>query len=139
MYEPGELKAVAYRDGKLWAETSVKTTGEAVKLKLTADKCTLRADGEDLVFVRVSLIDSEGNEVPTAEPVITSTVEGPGQVVATDNGDPTCLIAFQETTRPAFNGLYLAIVKAQRGERGKLRFRAAADGLESAELEIKVK
>ncbi len=139
VYEPGELKAVAYRDGKLWAETSVKTTGEAVKLKLTADKCTLQADGEDLVFVRVSLIDSEGNEVPTAEPVITSTVEGPGQVVATDNGDPTCLIAFQETTRPAFNGLYLAIVKARRGERGKLRFRATADGLESAELEIKVK
>lgn len=128
-YEPGELKAVAYKNGQPWAETAVQTTGKAVRLQLTADKQTLKADGEDLVFIRIALVDQEGREVPTAEPVITCSLHGPGQIVATDNGDPTCLIPFAQTTRPAFNGLFLAIVKAQRGEKGTLRFVAEAEGM----------
>ena len=138
VYEPGTLRAVAYRQGEKWAETEVRTTGAPVRLKLTPDKTVLRSDGDDLVFVRVSFLDAEGREVPTAENVITCEVEGPGRVVATDNGNPTCLLAFHETERPAFNGLYLAIVKAEREQKGTLRFVARSPGLESAELEIGV-
>lgn len=137
-YEPGELKAVAYKDGKVWAETSVKTTGAPVKLKLTPDKKILKSDGEDLIFVRVSVLDADGNEVPTAEPLIKATLDGPGKIVATDNGDPTCLIPFPETTRPAFNGLYLAIVKADRGAKGKLHFSVESDGLGTAEMVFQI-
>lgn len=137
-YEPGELKAVAYKDGKVWAEASVKTTGAPVKLKLTPDKKILKSDGEDLIFVRVSVLDADGNEVPTAEPLIKATLDGPGKIVATDNGDPTCLIPFPETTRPAFNGLYLAIVKADRGAKGKLHFSVENDGLGTAEMVFQI-
>lgn len=137
-YEPGELKAVAYKDGKAWAEASVKTTGAPVKLKLTPDKKILKSDGEDLIFVRVSVLDADGNEVPTAEPLIKATLDGPGKIVATDNGEPTCLIPFPETTRPAFNGLYLAIVKADRGAKGKLHFSVESDGLGTAEMVFQI-
>lgn len=137
-YEPGELKAVAYKDGKVWAEASVKTTGAPVKLKLTPDKKILKSDGEDLIFVRVSVLDADGSEVPTAEPLIKATLDGPGKIVATDNGDPTCLIPFPETTRPAFNGLYLAIVKADRGAKGKLHFSVESDGLGTAEMVFQI-
>jgi len=137
-YESGELKAIAYKDGKKWAEKHVRTTGKPVKLKLTPDKTVLKSDGEDLIFVRVSILDADGNEVPTAEPVITSSVSGPGMIAATDNGDPTCLIPFHEPKRPAFNGLYLAIVKARRGSEGTLHLCVEADGLGKEEIDIRI-
>ena len=137
-YESGELKAIAYKDGKKWAEKHVQTTGKPVKLKLIPDKTVLKSDGEDLIFVRVSVLDAEGNEVPTAEPLITSSVSGPGIIAATDNGDPTCLIPFHEPKRPAFNGLYLAIVKARKGSKGKLRLRVEADGLGKEEFDFQI-
>lgn len=139
VYEPGELRAVAYKYGHPWADTVVKTTGRAVSVKLTPDKTTLRADGEDLVFVRVSFLDSEGNEVPVAEPACTCSVAGPGRVLATDNGDPTCLIPFHRPSRPAFNGLLLAIVKADRDGRGTLDFTVEAEGVGRASLRFKIK
>lgn len=139
VYEPGELKAVAYKHGRKWAEAQVVTTGKAVGLKLTPDKKEVRSDGDDLVFVRVSLVDAQGREVPTAEPVISCKLEGKGRIVATDNGDPTCLIPFQETVRPAFNGLYLAIVKPEYGEEGLLRLTAEVEGIPAKTIEIKVK
>lgn len=138
-YFPGELRAVAYKDGQPWADTAVRTSGRAVKVQLTPDKTTLLSDGEDLVFVRVSFLDSNGNEVPVTEPRVTCSVTGAGRVVATDNGDPTCLISFSETTRPAFNGLLLAIVKADKHARGTLTFTAEAEEIGTAELKIKVK
>lgn len=137
-YESGELKAIAYKDGKKWAEKHVRTTGKSVKLKLTPDKTVLKSDGEDLIFVRVSILDADGNEVPTAEPLITSSVSGPGMIAATDNGDPTCLIPFHEPKRPAFNGLYLAIVKARRGSEGTLHLCVEADGLGKEEIDIRI-
>lgn len=138
IYEPGELKVVAYKNNRQWAENSVKTTGQAVKLKLTPDKTSIKADGEDLVFIRVSFTDKDGNEVPTAEDRISCTLSGAGKIVATDNGDPTCLIPFSKTVRPAFNGLYLAIVKADLDQTGSLHFVAEAEGLEKGEVEIKI-
>lgn len=139
VYEPGELRTIAYKDGKQWAADTVQTTGKPVAIKLSADKTTLAADGSDLVFIRISLVDNEGREVPTAEPLIHCSTEGCGRVIATDNGDAASLIQFQETSRTAFNGLLLAIVKADKGQRGTLRFTAEADGLASASLSIKVK
>lgn len=138
IYEPGELKVVAYKRGKKWAEDKVKTTGKAVRLKLTPDKACIVSDGDDLVFVRVSFVDAEGNEVPTAENVVSCKIEGPGKVIATDNGDPTCLIDFNKTIRPAFNGLLLAIIKADRDSVGELLLRVEAEGVEAQYLKLKV-
>lgn len=138
-YEPGELRVAAYKNGQPWATDTVETTGQATGIKLTADKTTLRADGEDLVFIRISFVDAQGREVPTAEPAVTCSAEGPGRVIATDNGDPTCLISFPTPTRPAFNGLLLAIVRAEKGREGTLHFTATANGLPQAKLDINVK
>lgn len=138
MYEPGELKAVAYKQQKKWAETSVRTTGDAVRLKAEPDKTVIKADGEDLVFVKVWFEDKDGNAVPTAENLISCALEGDGMIVATDNGDPTCLITFSEPVRPAFNGLFLAIVKAKRSGSHPLRLTVTSEGLEKATVDIKI-
>lgn len=137
-YEPGELKAIAYKQHGKWAETQVQTTGKAVALKAVPDRRVIKADGEDLVFVTVSLVDEEGRSVPTEEPVISCSLVGDGEIVATDNGDPTCLITFSEPTRPAFNGLFLAIVKAKRGGTKPIRLTVEAKGLKKAVVDIEI-
>ena len=137
-YEPGELKAIAYKQNRKWAETYVRTTGKAVGLKAVPDKHRIKADGEDLVFVTVSLVDEEGCDVPTAENVISCSLIGDGEIVATDNGDPTCLITFSEPTRPAFNGLFLVIVKAKRGGYKPIRLTIESKGLEKAVVDIEM-
>ena len=137
-YEPGELRAVAYKQGKEWAECERHTTGEAQAISLSPHKTTIKSDGYDLVMVRVSLTDSHGREVPTAEPLLTASLQGPGKIVATDNGDPTSLQSFADTSRKAFNGLLLVIVKAQRGAKGKLTLTVKSDGLQSATLLIEI-
>lgn len=138
VYEPGQLKAVAYKNGKQWAETTVKTTGEATKLKLVSDKTSIKSDGDELAFVTVSVTDDEGNMVPTAQNKISCRLEGDGQIVATDNGDPTCHITFSKPDRPAFNGLLLVIVKAnsKSDTKGSLKLTVQSEGLKEAAIEI---
>lgn len=136
VYQPGELKVVAYKDGRPWAEDTVRTAGEAAGLKLEVDRSLLRADGLDLGFVTASVADERGDLVPRAKPVVTFTVEGPADLVATDNGDATSHVTFSSATRPAFNGLVLAIVRPRAGEAGVIRVRASSLGLPDAILEF---
>lgn len=138
-YSPGTLRAVAYKQGRQWAETRVETTGEPVALKLSADRPALRPDGQDLVFVRVAFVDKEGREVPLAEPLVKCSLRGRGRIVATDNGDPTCHIPFARTERPAFNGLFLAIVQAEEGQREPVALVVETDSGLKAEMAIPVK
>lgn len=76
--------------------------------------------------------------VSTAEPLLTASLQGPGKIVVTDNGDPTSLQSFADTSRKAFNGLLLVIVKAQRGAKGKLTLSVQSPGLQSATLPIEI-
>jgi len=138
-YAPGELKVVAYKNGKKWATDSMKTTGAATQLRLAADHSTITADGRDLAFVTVTLADKHGQLVPRSENQIEFEIEGPGEIVATDNGDPTSFESFQSPERKAFNGLALAIVRAKAGETGKIKLTAKADGLKSASMVIRTK
>ena len=139
LYEPGELKAVAYKEGKVWAEKLVKTTGEATQLVSAPDRATIVSDGKDLSFVTVQISDSEGLLVPRSNHQIKFTIEGPGEIVATDNGDQTDMIAFTSHERKAFNGLALVIVRAKAGESGMIRVTAESPGLESVTIEIQSK
>lgn len=136
-YEPGTLKAVAYKNGKKWAEESVSTTGAPAKLKLVADRKCIKADGEDLSFITLSVTDEKGQVVPNANNHITFTVEGAGELVATDNGDPADLHSFGSPERDSYSGLALVIVKGIKGKSGNVRITAAAPGLESTEIMIK--
>jgi beta-galactosidase len=136
VYEPGELRVVAYRDGREWASDVVKTTGPPAALTVSADRDTIRADGKDLAFVTVTVVDREGLAVPRSNNRVRFEISGPGQVVATDNGDPTSHLPFQLAERDAFNGLCLAIVRAAPGEAGTVTVRAASDGLIPATTRI---
>jgi beta-galactosidase len=128
-YEPGELKVVAYKNGRPWAGDKVTTTGPASKLTLTPDRATLKADGQDLSFITVAVSDERGATVPRSNNPIEFGISGPGEIVATDNGDATSLVSFQSTQREAFNGLALVIVRTAAGHAGEIVVTAKAEGL----------
>lgn len=137
-YEAGEVRVVTYKNGEEWAEETVRTTGEAAGLEVTTykDRASLKADGEDLIFVSVSVVDKEGDVVPDAEPTISFSIDGPGEIVTTDNGDPTDFVPFQETDRKAFRGKALAIVRAEKGASGEFTVKAEAEGVEAGEVSL---
>jgi beta-galactosidase len=136
-YEPGELRVVAYKGGRRWAEDTVKTTGAAAKLTLKADRASVRADGEDLSFVTVSVTDGGGLVVPRAKNRVSFELSGPGEIVATDNGDATSFEPFQSKERAAYNGLCLVVVRTRAGQPGRITLRARSEGLKGAELIIR--
>ena len=137
IYEPGELKVIAYKNGKKWAEDVVKTTDKAYQIKLSADRNIIQADGKDLSFITVRITDKNGLLVPDATNTIQFSIEGDGEIVAADNGDPASLISFASTRRPAFNGLCLAIVKGINGKPGVCKLKAQSNGLKEAIIRLK--
>ena len=139
VYQPGSVRVVAYKNGQKWAEDEVQTTGEARKIRLEADRNSLDAGSRELAFVTVRLTDEEGRTVPTACCPLKFEVEGAGELVATDNGDPISFTPFQSTEREAFNGLALAIVRARKGAAGEIRVRVSGEGLEPAVLQLEAR
>jgi beta-galactosidase len=135
-YEAGELRVVAYKNGQRWADASQKTAGPAASLALSSDRASVRADGNDLAFISVDVRDAARTLVPRANNTVRFTLDGPGVIVATDNGDPTSFESFQAPQRRAFNGRALVIVRTKAGEPGKLTLRAEADGLAPATCSI---
>jgi beta-galactosidase len=138
-YEPGEVRVVSYKAGKEWARASVKTAGEAASLQASADRATIDGDGRDLSFVTVRIADKAGVDVPRSMQRVRFTVEGPGELVATDNGDPTSFEPFPSTERAAFNGLVLGIVRAKPGASGPITVRATAEGLAPASVTLQAR
>ena len=133
-YEPGELKVVAYKSGKKWATDAVQTTGPAAKLLLAPDRAKIVADTRDLSYITVKVADKRGRQVPRSKNHITFELEGPGEIVAVDNGDATSFEPFQAKEHNAYNGLALVIVRANSP--GKLMLKAQSDGLQAASTEI---
>lgn len=137
-YAPGEARVETWKQGKPWAQASVATTGAAAALALKPDRAAIAGDGQDLSFVTLSVVDAKGDMVRPAKNPVRFTIEGPGEIVATDNGDPTDLTAFPSHQRDAFNGLALVIVRGLAGQSGKVIVRAQADGLAPASAAITV-
>jgi beta-galactosidase len=136
VYEPGELLAVAYKNGVKWAEDKVKTAGPPSRITLSADRASIKADGRDLVFVTVSISDKDGAVVPRSKNPVQFTVSGPGEILAVDNGDATSFEPFRAMERKAYNGLCLAIVRSKPGDQGTVVLKAQSKGLKSAEIRI---
>ena len=138
-YEPGTVKVVAYDEqGNAVAEKEMKTAGKPYRIELIADRSTLAADGRDLSFVTVKVVDKEGNLCPNASNQITFKVNGKGYYRAGANGDPTSLESFQEPRMKVFSGMMTAIV-ASTEEPGKITLTATAKGLKKATLVIESK
>lgn len=112
VYQPGEIKVVAYEGGKAVMEKTIRTSGKASAVRLTPDRDVLKADGQDLCYLNVSLVDKEGNPVPTDNRLVKVKVSGAGSFRAIANGDPTCLESFQEPQMHLFNGQLTALIQA---------------------------
>jgi beta-galactosidase len=138
-YNPGDLRAVAYKNGNQWAVDTRRTAGSAAALKVTVDRASIAGDGLDLAYVSVAVTDASGTVVPRADNAITFSVSGPGKLVSTDNGDPTDTTAFPSSSRKAFSGLALAIVKANAGTTGQITVSASANGITGGQVVITVR
>lgn len=129
IYQPGELKVEAYKNGKIWAVDRIVTTGKAARLSASADRQTVRSDGSDLVFITIRIEDKDKNLVPRSNNLINFSIEGEGEIVAVDNGDATSHEPFKASYRKAYNGLCLVIVKGVKGSAGGFTLNASSKGL----------
>ena len=137
-FTPGTLKAISRTAGKEVLVKEVKTAGVPAKLILTADRSDIKADGNDLSFLTVDVVDANGVIVPNADNLVKFQVEGSGAIVGVDNGDPISHESFKAPQRKAFHGKCLVVV--QSGENpGVIKLIASADGLTSNTVEITTK
>ena len=134
-FRPGELKAVARRDGKVVATDVLRTAGEPHAVRLTADRKSLAADGRSLAFVTADVVDARGVVVPDAEHLITFGVTG-GSLAGLDNGREESAERYQATTRTAFHGKALAIVRAGT-KAGTVKVTARAEGLRAGTATVR--
>ena len=133
-YQPGELKVVAYdADGKVAEEKVVRTAGKAVAVKLTPDRDVLKADGEDLCYLNVSLTDKDGNPVPADNRLIKVKVTGAGAFKAIANGDPTCLESFQQPQMHLFSGQLTVLIQSS-GQSGDIVVEVSGKGVRKAKV-----
>ncbi len=109
--------------------------GEPKRLVLKADRSQIAADGEDLSFVEVSIVDAEGLVCPNAAHLVQFKLDGPGRIAGLDNGDPINHEPFQATRHTVFHGLGLAVIEAARRP-GRISLRAEAEGIEPASVAV---
>lgn len=134
-FKRGEIRAVSRKGGKVVKEQVIKTAGRASQLRMTPDRERIRANGEDLSFITVEVLDKNGNPCPTADNNIRFEIEGTGFIAGVDNGSPISLERFKADHRKAFNGKCLVVVQSN-GDIGNIRIVAKADGLSSAEASV---
>ena len=137
-YQPGELKAIGYRDGKPVAEGVQRTAGKAAAIRMEAKRPVLQADGSDVACVKVSIVDADGIVVPNAENNVQFEVTGAGTLLGLGNGDPGCRENDKASSRHAFSGLILALIQAKE-EAGEIKVRAVSPDLEACELVLNTK
>ena len=137
-FEPGTLKAVSRKDGKVVLTQEIHTAGKPAKIELSADRSTINADGKDLSFITVKVLDKDGNVVPDADNLVNFKLNGNAFIASVDNGDPVSHDSFKVPYRKTFHGLALAIVQS-KDKPGDINFTATSAGLQSASLVIKAK
>jgi beta-galactosidase len=135
-YAPGELKAVAYKGSQTVATDVVRTAGAPARVVLEPDRKTIQADGDDLSFVTVRVLDKDGNLCPAADNLVRFKLDGLGAIAAVDNGNAATVEPFQSDQRKAFSGFALLIVRGKRGMPGTVTVTATADGLIAGQTTI---
>jgi len=137
-YEPGTLKAVSRKDGKVVLTREIHTAGAPAKIELVADRKNIKADGKDLSFITVKILDKDGNLVPNADNLVNFKLNGEAFIAGVDNGDEVSHDPFKANYRKAFNGLALAILQAKE-KAGNITFTATSKGLQGASISINSK
>lgn len=135
IYEPGEIRVVSRLEGKEIAEQTIRTAGEPAQIRLTPDRSQLTADGRDLSFVTVEILDKKGNLCPLADNLVTFDVEGNAFIAGVDNGAQASMERFKANHRKAFYGKCLVVLQ-NNGSAGSAVLTATADGLTTAQTTI---
>ncbi|KAF2340356.1 sugar-binding domain-containing protein [Flavobacterium tistrianum] len=136
-FEPGTLKAVSRKNGKVVLEKEIHTAGQASKIDLKAEKTAIKNDTYDLVYVTVSMLDKDGNLVPNAMDLINFEVTGGGKLVGVDNGYQANLDSFKANSCKLFNGKCVVIIQSN-GKSDNIKLKAMASGLQTSTIEVKV-
>ncbi len=137
VYQPGEIKVIAYNnENQPVAEKTIKTAGKAAAVRLTPDRAVIKADGEDLCFINVSLTDKDGNPVPSDNRLMNIKVTGAGSFKAVANGDPTCTESFQKPQMHLFSGQLTVLVQSGT-EPGDIIVEVSGKGVKKAKINIK--
>jgi beta-galactosidase len=134
-FEPGTIKAVAYNKGQQVATDEMKTADAPVKVQLTAEKSSVQNTWEDVVYVKATVVDKNGERNPNVTPKLTFTLSGPGVLTAVDNGSTTAHESYKSNERTANKGEAVAIIQATANS-GKITLSVSADGLESSTVTI---
>jgi beta-galactosidase len=137
-FEPGTLKAVSRKNGKVVLTSTIHTAGKPAKIELIADRKNIKADGKDLSFITVKILDKDGNLVPNADNRLSFKINGNAFIASVDNGDEVSHDPFKANYRKAFNGLALAIVQS-KGAAGNITFTASSKGLQGATVVLQTK
>lgn len=134
-YEPGELLAVARKNGRVVRSQTIRTAGMPAAVRLTPDRSVITADGNDLSFITVEVVDKDGNLCPNASNVIHFKVEGAAFIAGVDNGSPISMERFKDNKRRAFYGKCLIVVQ-NNGSEGTATITATSDHLQTAQTSI---
>ena len=139
VYAPGEVKAVAYRKGVKWCEETLRTTDAPAKLELVPERREIAADGEDVGYVTVRVLDRNGLVVPQAKVAVRAAVSGAGEFYAIENGDETDFTWLRDPERMTFNGQLSVLVKSKPGTRGPMTLTVTSSGLPDATCTLTAK
>ena len=134
-YEPGVLKAVSRKSGREVLSKEIRTAAEPARIVLSPDRKTIKADGVDLSFVTVKVVDGNGTTVPLADNLVKFKVSGDGSIVGVDNGNQISHESFKGKQRKAFHGMALVILQAKQ-KPGRIYLEATSDNLQSASVVI---
>jgi beta-galactosidase len=134
-FEPGVLKAVSRKNGQVVLTREVRTAAEPARIVLVPDRKTIKADGVDLSFVTVKIVDQSGTLVPLADNLVKFEVTGEGSIVGVDNGNQISHESFKAKQRKAFHGMALAIIQAKQ-KPGRIVLKATSDNLAPATVVI---
>ena len=135
-FEPGAIKAVSKKNGKVVLTREIKTAGAPFKIELQADKKIIKADGTDLSFITVKLVDKEGNLVPDADKQLEFSISGNATIVGTDNGYQADTVSLKSPKRKTWKGMALVILKST-GKKGNITLMAKSTDLAPAYLTLK--
>jgi len=138
-YEAGTLIAHCFENGKETASQALKTVGKPASIRLTADRNEIRANRNDLSYVMVELIDTDGNIVPNADDIrVNFEVNGNGKIAGAGNGNPNDMSSFQQPVKKTYQGRCLVIIRPETTP-GKIILKATAEGLKEASLIIETR
>jgi beta-galactosidase len=138
VYKPGKLEARGYNKGRTVAKDIVETTAMPAKIALDSDCATLKSDGCDVAVIRVAIKDAKGRVVPVADNLVKFSIEGPGRIIGTGNGNPSSHEPDKANQRKTFNGFCLVLIQTDRTP-GEIRIKASSETLDSADIILKTK